>query len=44
MPALLRQRRRRRVTAPNPMAMNHSETIKVFAARSGSERFIRRDA
>jgi hypothetical protein len=29
-----------RLTAANPMAANHSEIIKVFAARSGSAGFI----
>ena len=33
-----------RVTEANPMAVNYSEIIKVFAARSGSEWFIKRDA
>ena len=33
-----------RLTAANPTAADHSEIIKVFAARSGSEGFMSRDA
>src|ERR1700682_454129 len=33
-----------RVTAANPMAANHSETVRVFDAGSVSEGLVRRDA